>query len=384
MIKKYLFCFLFLSLNCFGQSLIPNPPQLTATSYLLLDAKTLKIISENNAEQSTGMASITKIMTAYVVADQIQKGYLSGSSLVKISEKCWRMEGSRMFIKEGTEVPVSDLMLGIIVQSGNDASCALAEHIAGSEYDFAELMNDYARQMNLKETNFMNPTGLPDVNHYSTAEDIAKLSIKLIQDFPETYKIFSQKEFTYNEIRQLNRNSLLWQDDSIDGIKTGHTSTSGYCMVSSAKRGEMRLIAVTLNSSSEKSRLRDSRRLLDYGFRYYTTKKIISKYEPITSVDVWAGNEDSLELGPEEDIYVTLTKPEFNSLELIASKNLGVKAPIGKNDVLDSLDIIVDGKKLESVNLVAVKRIDSKGFISSAFEAIGFYIYSFFMQDEVN
>ena len=143
------------------------------------------------------------------------------------------MEGSRMFIKEGTEVSVSDLMLGIIVQSGNDASCALAEHIAGSEYDFAELMNDYARQMNLEETNFMNPTGLPDVNHYSTAEDIAKLSIKLIQDFPETYKIFSQKEFTYNEIRQLNRNSLLWQDDSIDGIKTGHTSTSGYCMVSS-------------------------------------------------------------------------------------------------------------------------------------------------------
>ena len=193
---------------------------MSATSYLLLDAKTLKVISEDNSDQSTGLASITKIMTAYVVADQINKGFLKNDVLVKISEKCWRTEGSRMFVKEGTEVSVEDLMLGVIVQSGNDASCALAEHIAGSEYDFSILMNEYAKEMELEETNFMNPTGLPDVNHYSTAKDIAKLSIRLIEDYPETYKIFSQKEFTYNDIRQLNRNSLLlWQDDSIDGYK---------------------------------------------------------------------------------------------------------------------------------------------------------------------
>ena len=380
----YLFWLFIISLNSYSQTLIPNPPQLSATSYLLLDAKTLKVISEDNSSQSTGLASITKIMTAYVVADQINKGFLRNDSLVKISEKCWRTEGSRMFVKEGTEVTVEDLMLGVIVQSGNDASCALAEHIAGSEYDFSILMNEYAKEMKLEETNFMNPTGLPDVNHYSTAQDIAKLSIRLVEDYPETYKIFSQKEFTYNEIRQLNRNSLLWQDDSIDGIKTGHTSSSGYCMVSSAKRGDMRLIAVTLNSASEKARLRDNRRLLDYGFRYYSTKKILSKYETVSSVDVWAGSEDILNLGPSEDIYLTLTKPEFNSLELIASKNLGVKAPINKDDVLDSLDFVIDGKTLKSIDLVAVKKIDSKGFLSSTFEAIGFYIYSFFMQDEVN
>ena len=380
----YILSLLFFSLFSFTQALIPNPPQLSATSYLLLDAKTLKVISEDNSDQSTGLASITKIMTAYVVADQINKGFLKNDVPVKISEKCWRTEGSRMFVKEGTEVSVEDLMLGVIVQSGNDASCALAEHIAGSEYDFSILMNEYAKEMELEETNFMNPTGLPDVNHYSTAKDIAKLSIRLIEDYPETYKIFSQKEFTYNDIRQLNRNSLLWQDDSIDGIKTGHTSSSGYCMVSSAKRGDMRLIAVTLNSASEKARLRDSRRLLDYGFRYYSTKKILSKYETVSSVEVWAGNQDNLNLGPAEDIYLTLTKPEFNALELVVSKNLGVKAPIEKNDVLDSLDFFVDGQKLKSIDLVAVKTVDSKGVLSSAFEAIGFYIYSFFMQDEVN
>ena len=380
----YLFGLFFISLNSYSQALIPNPPQLSATSYLLLDVKTLKVISEENSNQSTGLASITKIMTAYVVADQINKGFLRNDSLVKISEKCWRTEGSRMFVKEGTEVTVENLMLGIIVQSGNDASCALAEHIAGSEYDFSILMNEYAKEMQLEETNFMNPTGLPDVNHYSTAKDIAKLSIRLVEDYPETYKIFSQKEFTYNDIRQLNRNSLLWQDDSIDGIKTGHTTSSGYCMVSSAKRGDMRLIAVTLNSASEKARLRDSRRLLDYGFRYYSTKKILSKYETVSSVDVWAGSEDILNLGPSEDVYLTLTKPEFISLELVVSKNLGVKAPIQKGDVLDSLDFVIDNKTLTSIDLVAVKKIDSKGFLSSTFEAIGFYIYSFFMQDEVN
>ena len=245
-------------------------------------------------------------------------------------------------------------------------------------------MNNYAEQLELLDTNFVNPTGLPDVNHYSTANDIAKLSIRLIEDFPESYNLFKEKEFTYNDIKQLNRNSLLWQDDSIDGIKTGHTNDSGYCLVASAKRGDMRLIAVILNSNSEKTRLQDSRRLLDYGFRFFKTKKILDQYQEVTVVDVWAGSEEKLILGPSTDIYLTLTKPQFKNLEIVASKNLGIKAPVKKDQVVDSLDVVIEGKIHSSYDLVAISDVNSKGFILSSFEALAFYIYSFFMQDEVN
>ena len=282
--KKLIFIFLLISQNIFSQSLIPNPPEVSATSFLLIDAKTGTVITSSKPNESSGLASITKIMTSYVVSDQISKGFISENSMVEISEECWRMEGSRMFIKEGTKVSISELLKGMIIQSGNDASCALAEKIAGSQSAFADLMNDYAEQLNLEETNFVNPTGLPDINHYSTAHDIAKLSIRLINDYPDNYALFKEKEYTFNNIRQLNRNSLLWQDDSIDGIKTGHTNDSGYCLVASAKRDEMRLIVVTLNSSSEKTRLQDSRRLLDYGFRFFKTKKILSKFQEVSSV----------------------------------------------------------------------------------------------------
>ena len=289
-----------------------------------------------------------------------------------------------MFIQEGKEVLIEDLMRGMIIQSGNDAACALAEHIAGTQDDFAYLMNEYAQKMELKNTNFTNPTGLPNVNHYSTAEDIAKLSIRLISDFPEEYTIYSEKEFTYNDIRQLNRNSLLWQDDSIDGIKTGHTRASGYCLVASAKRADMRLISIVLNSSSEKSRLQDTRRLLDYGFKYYQTKKIIAKFQPVSIVDVWGGVDNKLELGPKEDVYITLTKPTFDRLSFEASKNLGVKAPVMKDSVIDRLDIKVDGRVINSVNLVAVTNVKRKGFIMATIESFMFFVYSFFMQDEIN
>ena len=382
--KKYLFISLFLSSAIFSQALIPKIPQITASSYLLLDASTNKIIAQQSPDASTGLASITKIMTSYIVADYLKQGFLSLEDSSKISESCWRMEGSRMFIQEGKEVLIEDLMRGMIIQSGNDAACALAEHIAGTQDDFAYLMNEYAQKMELKNTNFTNPTGLPNVNHYSTAEDIAKLSIRLISDFPEEYTIYSEKEFTYNDIRQLNRNSLLWQDDSIDGIKTGHTRASGYCLVASAKRADMRLISIVLNSSSEKSRLQDTRRLLDYGFKYYQTKKIIAKFQPVSIVDVWGGVDDKLELGPKEDVYITLTKPTFDRLSFEASKNLGVKAPVMKDSVIDRLDIKVDSKVINSVNLVAVKNVKRKGFIMATIESFMFFVYSFFMQDEIN
>ncbi len=381
--KKLILVFLLASQNVFSQVLIPEPPEVSADSFLLIDAKTKTVITSNKPNQSSSLASITKIMTSYVVSDQIAKGFISEESLVEISEECWRMEGSRMFIKEGTEVSVSELLKGMIIQSGNDASCALAEKIAGSQSAFADLMNDYAIQLELDDTNFINPTGLPDINHYSTANDIAKLSIRLIEDFPDNYAFFKEKEYTYNNIRQLNRNSLLWQDDSIDGIKTGHTDDSGYCLVASAKRNEMRLIAVTLNSASEKNRLQDSRRLLDYGFRFYKTKKVLSKFQDVSSVDVWAGTKEKVSIGPDKDVYLTLTKPQFKNIEMIASNNLGITAPIEKGDKIDSLDISINDKVYYSLDLVALEEIKTEGFIWPYIESLAFYIYSFFMQDEV-
>ena len=381
--KKLIFIFLLISQNIFSQSLIPNPPEVSATSFLLIDAKTGTVITSNKPNESSGLASITKIMTSYVVSDQISKGFISENSMVEISEECWRMEGSRMFIKEGTKVSISELLKGMIFQSGNDASCALAEKIAGSQSAFADLMNDYAEQLNLEETNFVNPTGLPDINHYSTAHDIAKLSIRLINDYPDNYALFKEKEYTFNNIRQLNRNSLLWQDDSIDGIKTGHTNDSGYCLVASAKRDEMRLIVVTLNSSSEKTRLQDSRRLLDYGFRFFKTKKILSKFQEVSSVDIWAGTKDLVLIGPEKDIYLTLTKPEFKNIEMIVSKNLGITAPIEKGEKVDRLDIVINDEINSSIDLVALESIYTEGFLWPYIESFAFYIYSFFMQDEV-
>lgn len=381
--KKFILIILLVSPIIISQTLIPKIPQVTATSYLILDAETKKIIAKKNANASTGLASITKIMTSYIVADYIAQGFLSSSDLSLISEKCWRMEGSRMFIQEGKRVSIDDLMKGMVIQSGNDAACALAEHIAGTQTEFADLMNEYGLKMGLKNTNFINPTGLPDVNHYSTAEDIAILSMNLIKDYPEEYKLYKEKEFTFSDIRQLNRNSLLWQDDSIDGIKTGHTKDSGYCLVASAKRGDMRLISIVLNSTSEKSRLRDTRRLIDYGFKYFRTKKVLAKYQPVSIIDVWGGVDDKLEIGPKDDVYLTLKKPDFNNLTFEVSKNLGVKAPVSLDSPIDILDIQVNGETIDSIDLVAVSNIDSKGFISSTFDALMFFIYSFFMQDEI-
>ena len=266
--------FLFLSLSMIAEeSFIPDPPSVNATNYILIDSTSGRILAEKDADERIEPASITKIMTGYVAADQAEKGFVSLSDEVLISENCWRKQGSKMFIREGTRVSMSDLMKGMVIQSGNDASCAIAEHVAASEEGFVQLMNLYAREMGLDNTQFRNESGWPDPDHYSSARDLAILSTNLINKFPEHYALYKEKYFTFNEIKQRNRNSLLWQDDSIDGIKTGHTESAGYCLVSSGVRNDTRLIAVTIRSSSEKARLTDNRRLLDYGFRYFRTKK---------------------------------------------------------------------------------------------------------------
>ena len=278
------------------QSFIPDPPKIGAKNFILIDSITGKVLAQQSPDGKVEPASITKIMTGYVVADQIKQGFISENDEVLISENCWKKGGSRMFIEAGKRVLVSDLIKGMVVQSGNDASCALAEHVAVSEEGFVDLMSRYIYDMGLKNTNFINVTGWPDENHYSSARDIAILSKRLIEDFPAHYDIYKEKFFTFNDIKQRNRNSLLWQDETIDGLKTGHTESAGYCLVSSGVRNETRLIAVTLGSSSEKQRIVDNRRLLDYGFRYFRTKKVLSSMELLAEEQVWGGEKESLSL----------------------------------------------------------------------------------------
>ena len=380
---RILLIFFLLSIsNISSQTLIPDPPEVNAKSYILVEAHTNEIISEQNADLPSGLASLTKIMTGYVVADQIEKGFISKEDQVLISEVCWRMEGSRMFIQEGKRVSVDDLLKGMIIQSGNDASCALAEHVAGTQGDFAVLMNEYASELGMLDSNFVNPTGLPDVNHYSTARDLAKLSISMINDFPEHYSLYKEKEFTFDDIRQLNRNSLLWQDDSVDGIKTGHTNDSGYCLAGSAIRGETRFVSIVLKSASEKTRIRDTRRLLDYAFRFYQTKTIVKAYEPLTTVDVWAGIDGKVSLGLGSDLKITLQRNKFKNLELDLPSSLGVRAPISRDQKLDELILLSNGERIQSYDLVAITDVKKKSFISALWDNLIFSIYSFFMQDE--
>ena len=380
---RILLIFFLLSIsNISSQTLIPDPPEVNAKSYILVEAHTNEIISEQNADLPSGLASLTKIMTGYVVADQIEKGFISKEDQVLISEVCWRMEGSRMFIQEGKRVSVDDLLKGMIIQSGNDASCALSEHVAGTQGDFAVLMNEYASELGMLDSNFVNPTGLPDVNHYSTARDLAKLSISMINDFPEHYSLYKEKEFTFDDIRQLNRNSLLWQDDSVDGIKTGHTNDSGYCLAGSAIRGETRFVSIVLNSASEKTRIRDTRRLLDYAFRFYQTKTIVKAYEPLTTVDVWAGIDEKVSLGLGSDLKITLQRNKFKNLEFDLPSSLGVRAPISRDQKLDELILLSNGERIQSYDLVAITDVKKKSFISALWDNLIFSVYSFFMQDE--
>ena len=325
--------FLSIFLNS-AESFIPEPPSVNASNYILLDAVSGRVLAEKGADEQIEPASITKIMTGYVVADQIQKGYIDNTDEVYISENCWRKGGSKMFIKEGSKVLVSDLIKGMVIQSGNDASCALAEHVASSEEGFVQLMKVYIKDMGLVNTNFVNVTGWPDPNHYSSARDLAILSKEVIAEFPEHYALYKEKYFTYNDIKQRNRNSLLWQDDSIDGMKTGHTESAGYCQISSGVRNDTRLIAVTLKSDSQKQRLTDSRRLIDYGFRYFRTKKILSRGKILREEAIWGGELEAVNLSSSEDVFLTLSPRDFKRVEPVLELNDYLQAPIVQGQVV--------------------------------------------------
>ncbi len=372
----------FLSLSILAEeSFIPDPPSLNATNYILMDSISGRILAEKGADERIEPASITKIMTGYVAADQADKGFVGLSDEVFISENCWRKQGSKMFIREGTRVLLSDLMKGMVIQSGNDASCAIAEHVAASEEGFVQLMNLYAREMGLKNTQFRNESGWPDPEHFSSARDLAILSTNLINKFPDHYSLYKEKYFTFNEIKQRNRNSLLWQDDSIDGIKTGHTESAGYCLVSSGVRNDTRLISVTLRSSSEKARLTDNRRLLDYGFRYFRTKKILTRDLSLLTEQVWGGEEEQVNLSSGEDLYLTLSPRDFQRVEPKISLNDYLQAPISRGQVVGKIDLLLDGESLATVDAIAMEEVSSLGFFGRAWSNIKLLTYRFLIEE---
>ena len=294
---------------------IPKPPNVEARAHLLVDMHSERVLSEDGADERLEPASLTKMMTSYVVFSEMARGKFSLSDEVLVSEKAWRMKGSRMFIEVGTRVPVEALLMGLIVQSGNDSAVALAEFVAGDESTFADLMNRHARRLGMSGSHFTNSSGLPEPNHYSTARDMALMAAALIRDFPEFYPWNAVREYEYGGIKQRNRNALLFRDDSVDGLKTGYTKAARYCLVASANREEMRLIAVVMGAETSRSRARIAQSLLNYGFRFYETRRVYASDEKITDVRVWKGDAKHLALGLEQNLYVTVPRGRYDKID---------------------------------------------------------------------
>lgn len=349
---------------------VPAPPQVAAKNYLLMDFNSGRVIAEKKADAQIEPASITKLMTSYVVYSEIEAGRLSFDEQVLISEKAWRMGGSRMYLEVGSKVSIELLLKGLIVQSGNDASVALAEHIATSEAEFVTLMNQYAAHLGMKNTVYKNCTGWPDPEHLTTARDIAILSEAFIKDFPEHYKNYSEKVFTYNNIKQYNRNKLLWRDKSVDGLKTGHTDSAGYCLVSSAKRSDMRLISIVLGTDSENARAAVSQSLLNYGFRFYETHKLYAAGEILNQSRVWHGDEDNIDLGLANDLHVTIPRGSYKNMDALMNVDANITAPLKKGSPLGEVRIMLDDEELRSVPLVALQQVGKGNFLQVAFDYI--------------
>ncbi len=334
--------------------LIPSPPKFNAVSYILMDHDSATVLAEHNPKGRVEPASITKIMTAYVVYRALAANDVHLEDQVLISEKAWRSEGSRTFIEVGDRVLLEDLLLGMVVQSGNDASIALAEHVAGTEEAFADIMNAEAQRLGLKGTHFTNATGLPDEELYTTAYDVALLSRALIKEFPEEYKRYAQKKFTFNGIKQHNRNRLLWRDDAVDGLKTGYTKDAGYCLAASARRDDMRLISVVMGADNERSRTTNSQALLDYGFRFYRSYKLYQAGETLLEKRMWKGKSKLIRLGLGEDLYVAIPRGQYDSLKATMNVETEIFAPITRGDRVGTVKISLQGEDYLTRPLIAL------------------------------
>lgn len=363
---------------------VPAAPQLGANSYILVDFNSDRILVEHNADMGVEPASITKLMTAYVVFSELAQGNITLEDSVPVSEKAWRTGGSRMFIDPSMQVSVEDLIRGMVIQSGNDASVALAEYVAGSEEAFASLMNHYAEQLGMTNTHFVNATGLPDPEHYTTARDISILSAATIRDFPDYYPWYSEKEFTFNGIRQHNRNTLLWRDPAIDGLKTGHTEAAGYCLAASAKRDGMRLVSAVMGSSSESSRASESQTLLNYGFRFFETVQLYEAGKEIAQARVWKGMSEEVALGLGEPLFVTIPRGRYDDLEAQVQIEPQLSAPLAAGQIVGSINVHLGEELVAARDLIALAAVEEAGFFGSAWDSMKLWVNDLFEDGDKN
>ena len=344
--------------------IVPSAPGIAADAFLLMDADTRKVIAESNSEEPLPLASLTKLMTGYVAAAELESGRLSLSDQVHVSVNAWRTEGSRTFIQEGTQVSVENLLRGIIIQSGNDATVALAEHIAGDEGAFADLMNRHAEELGMSATRFRNATGLPAEGHYSSAKDLAILTREYIRRFPDNYAIYSERSFKYNDIEQRNRNRLLWRDSSVDGVKTGHTDAAGYCLIASALRDGMRLISVVMGAADGDARMRETQKLFAYGYRYFKTRRLHEAHAPLAEAPIWYGEADSVQVGLAEPVVITLVKGAERALQSQFDLDDSLEAPLAAGQEIGVLRLILEEETIYSAPLVALQAVEESGVFS--------------------
>ena len=346
-----------------------------------MDFNSGRVLVEKNADNHTEIASMTKLMTSYVVYKEIERGNVALDDLVTISENAWRTGGSRMFLEPGMKVTVEDLIKGMVIQSGNDACVALAEFLAGTEDAFAGVMNYYAEQLGMKDSHFVNSTGLPKEGQYSTAHDVAILSKAIIRDFPDHYAWYSEKEFTFNKIRQHNRNNLLWRDPAVDGLKTGHTDAAGYCLAASAKRDGMRLISVVMGAASEQARANESQTLLNYGFRFFETVQLYKSGQELTQARVWKGELDEVHLGIGEDMFVTIPRGRYDDLDAHLDMQPQLVAPLTKGQEVGRIRVQLGDQLVTSAPLLSLEDVPPAGFFGRSWDGLKMWMGGLFSDD---
>ena len=380
-------CLVFTALAVFSTNLlvaaaaiIPRSPEIAATSYILLDAKTGHIIVEENADEALPPASLTKIMTAYIAVEEILSGNLRLDDEVHISEKAWRMEGSKMFVGVDTQVSVEDLLRGIIIQSGNDASVAIAEHIAGSEEAFADMMNQYSEVLGLTSSFFMNSSGLDTELYYNTmsARDLSILARATITRHGQYYPIYAEREFTYNDIRQSNRNTLLFRDRNVDGMNTGWTDAAGYCLVASAERDGMRLISVVMGTASEEARAIQTQKLLTYGFRYFETHKLYDANQILTNVPVFSGTQNAVDLGISEEVYITIPRGQADAMTATVDVDEIIRAPLDKSQIMGVVRVVLSDNILYQGDVIAMQEVERGGVLKRFIDWLSLFFSDLF------
>ncbi len=364
-------------------AVLPPPPDVAASAWLLIDADTGYVITERNADERLAPASLTKLMTSYVLASELASGRVSNDDMVQVSENAWAQNpvfagSSLMWIEPGKPVSLLQLHRGVVISSGNDASVAIAEHVAGSESAFADMMNAHAADLGMTGTHYVNSHGLPDPEHYTTARDLVLLAKALIERYPEDYALYKEREYTYNNIRQYNRNALLAEDPSVDGLKTGHTEEAGYCLVASAKRNGMRLVSVVLGADSERSRKAESRKLLNYGFRTFETLSLYSAGEELATTRLWMGQQQTLSLGVDRTIRMTIPRGSRDDLDAVMEIDKVIKAPVAQGDTYGALLVKLEGETLLNEPLVALQTVEQAGFFARLWDSIKLFFIELF------